>query len=297
MKLEKFQNKYIYLLIIILIIFLVLIYFLFKREKHQAIEFFNTNSTLNKIDNIIDNSVVIVGCARNIETFLDKTIEVIKSIRSCFRDSRVIIYENDSNDKTLEKLQSWALYDDKIDIITEKNVPGLRTQRLSHGRNIVMNKALKYDSELIIVMDLDIINHDLTKDIFLSSFKNFAVNDWAGMFANQTEKYYDLYALRTKDNWMPFDFYDCLKEKSNDWDYCLHSRFKKILPTDAPIDVVSAFGGLGIYKTQFIKNAKYYGGINDKEECEHVSFNKDIIKNGGKLYINPLMLNSSGLSN
>ena len=37
---------------------------------------------------------------------------------------------------------------------------------------------------------------------------------------------------------------------------------------------------------------KYYGGSGTQELCEHVTFNKAITKDGGKIYINPKMINN-----
>jgi glycosyltransferase involved in cell wall biosynthesis len=207
-----------------------------------------------QIDNDkIQSSVVIVGCARNIASKLDKTIEIIKMIKNCFIDYQIIIYENDSTDDTLDKLNKWSKEDNKVEIITEKNVPGLRTQRLSHARNTLMKKALTHNSEFIVSMDLDLVNHNLTKESFMSSFLTDI--DWAAIFANQSEKYYDLWALRSIDNWLNFDCIKCL-HKTKDDDYCRGSRIKKINSNEKPIEVLSAFGGLGIYKTKYLKNAE-----------------------------------------
>lgn len=276
-KLYKNHKTIIFFILLILIIF--------------SIKFFLNYELFTNLDNIL-SSVVIVGCARNISSSLDKTIEIIKMIQSCFKEYHVIIYENDSNDDTLDKLNKWSIEDNKVEIITEKNILGPRTQRLSHGRNILMKKALTYNSEYVVVIDLDIINHDLTKESFMSSFRDDI--DWAGMFANQSEIYYDLWALRSIDDWLNFDCLLCIN-KTKDEEYCLKSRFKKIPRTDQPIEVNSAFGGLGIYKTKYLTNAEYYGGENNKEECEHVKFHEEIRMNKGKLYINPSMINSSGL--
>ncbi len=120
--------------------------------------------------------------------------------------------------------------------------------------------------------------------------------DWAAIFANQSEKYYDLWALRSIDNWLNFDCIKCL-HKTKDDDYCRGSRIKKINSNEKPIEVLSAFGGLGIYKTKYLKNAEYYGGHDNDEECEHVKFHEYIRMNKGKLYINPAMINSNGWAN
>jgi hypothetical protein len=237
------------------------------------------------------SSVVLVGTARSIESHLPKTFETIKMICDCFEKSNVIIYENDSNDKTLEQLQNWAQDKANVEIITEQNVPGLRTHRLAHGRNIIMSKALQLNTEYIVVMDLDDVNNELTKDAFMTSF-NYPNVDWAVMTANQSGKYYDLWALRTYDDWLPFDCWACTK--TDTVDNCVSSRLKHIRPDEPLINVKSAFGGLGIYKTKYLDGCKYDGGKDDFELLEHASFNEGIIKNGGTIYINPKMINSAG---
>jgi hypothetical protein len=66
----------------------------------------------------------------------------------------------------------------------------------------------------------------------------------------------------------------------------------KIPPLSEWIHVESAFGGFGIYKMESIKNLKY-SGVNDTglPICEHVPLNLDIGRAGGKLFINPRLLN------
>lgn len=268
-------------LVLLLLICIVYIYKFLEKNK---------NRNITKLPNV--SSVVLIGTARDIEGFLPTTFKNIQMICDCFKKSNIIIYENDSKDKTLELLQNWSLTKKNVNIISEKNVPGLRTHRLSHGRNIIMDKALALKSDYIVVMDLDNVNDKLTKDAFLSSFK-FPNLDWAVMTANQYKKFYDVWALRTYDDWMPFDYVECIIEK-NDLNYCHRNRVKHIDKNKELISVKSAFSGLGIYKTKYIEKCKYYGGSGTKEICEHVPFNECIIKNGGKIYINPKMINSNG---
>ncbi len=247
----------------------------------------NINKTPKKL-----SSAVIVGTARDIAKFLENSIKKLEMIAGLFEKHQIIIYENDSKDKTLNILNKWEKEKkDKysIKIISEKNVPGLRTHRLSHGRNLLLNEALKFNYEYLIVVDLDDVIQELREDSFLSSF-NYK-DDWAVMCANQKGQYYDLWALRTLDNWLPFDCWNCDKIKK-DRNFCVTSRYKNIPKQKELIEVTSCFGGLAIYKTKYIKNCKYYGGEGNNESCEHVNFNECIkYYNGGKLHINTNMIN------
>jgi hypothetical protein len=60
------------------------------------------------------------------------------------------------------------------------------------------------------------------------------------------------------------------------------------------IEVDSAFGGLGVYKRDVIRLAKYVG-INETggEVCEHVPFHKFLkVNQSANIYINPRLINS-----
>lgn len=234
-------------------------------------------------------SVVIIGCARDIEKHLPVSIQKVENICSLFDESSIIIFENDSTDKTLEILNNWK----KAEVISEKNVKGTRTQRLAYARNKLMEEALKKNAEYIVIVDLDDKCADITNESILSTLNNNHVKDWAMMGANQKDVYYDLWALRTFDSWMPGDYWsrdNCKKDECGDNTKGI--GFKNIPKTDKPIEVKSCFGGLGVYKTKYLNECTYYGGQHGKEVCEHVSFHEGIRKNGGKLYINPEMINS-----
>jgi hypothetical protein len=228
-------------------------------------------------------SVTVVGCAKNIGEYIPNSIKKIEMICSLFEKSKIIIYENDSTDNTLDQLLKWK----NAEIITEKNVKGPRTVRLARGRNILLQKALYYDYEYFVVVDMDDKLSDLTKSAFLSSFDDKKFPNWSMIGSNQRGEYYDLWALRTFDGWMPFDCHECVRKTRNK-NYCITSRLVHIDENSEPIKVKSCFGGLAIYKTKYIKYSKYNGlNSEDQEICEHVQFNEDI----GNIYINPKMIN------
>lgn len=240
---------------------------------------------------MLDYDIIIVGCARNIEKYLYKSLTKINMIKDLFKSAKVFIYENDSTDKTLEILKDWE-NKNIIKLFTEKNVPGKRTERLAHGRNILYNEAMKYNFDLLIVMDLDNVIELLSKEGILSCFD--IKEDWAMLGGNQLGNYYDVWALRTYDDWMPFDWEECYYINKKSKNYCFHSRLKNIPINSNPIKVKSCFGGIAIYKRQYLNNCSYgnglQGDINKYEICEHVPFNACIIRNGGNIYINPKLI-------
>uniref|UniRef100_A0A6C0I607 Nucleotide-diphospho-sugar transferase domain-containing protein n=1 Tax=viral metagenome TaxID=1070528 RepID=A0A6C0I607_9ZZZZ len=293
MKIFNYQKKYNKYIIILLIIIIALLIFLnINYIKNNIYETFNDNN--NDINNIIlPYDVIIVGCARDIESYLPDTKKKLIMIKSLFRSSKNIIYENDSTDKTLDILKEWE-QEQLIQLITEKNIKGIRTERLAYARNILYKEAMKHDFDLLIIVDLDNVIINLTKESIISCFN--LKEDWAMVGANQSGSYYDMFALRTYDDWMPFDCWFCIhnEEKSND--YCLNSRMKNIPKDSEPIKVISCFGGTAIYKKKYLDNCSYGNGLQTVEDitteiCEHVDFNKCITNNGGNIYINPKLIN------
>jgi hypothetical protein len=240
---------------------------------------------------MLNYNIIIVGCARNISKYLDNTLTKINMLKSLFKSTKVFIYENDSTDKTLDILKDW---ENKgiIKLFSEKNVSGKRTERLAHGRNILYNEAMKYNFDLLIVMDLDNVIDLLSEEGILSCFD--IKEDWAMLGGNQIGNYYDLWALRTYDDWMPFDCWECVNINKKSKKYCFYSRFKSIPKNNNPIKVKSCFGGIAIYKRKYLDNCSYGNGLkgdNEKYEiCEHVTFNECIIRNGGNIYINPKLI-------
>ena len=82
-------------------------------------------------------------------------------------------------------------------------------------------------------------------------------------------------------------------EKSRARFAAIHSRMIKIDPEQAPIEVDSAFGGLGIYKKALLESCEY-AGIDQEgiEFCEHVHIHRMMKENGARLFIIPSFLNS-----
>jgi hypothetical protein len=255
--------------ILLLLILLLLILFL--------------NNTIKFTNLQIDYSCIIVGTARDISGYVNSSINTLKRISKLFKYCPIVIYENDSKDDTLEKLKSI----ENITVISEKNVPGNRTTRLAYARNKLHQYSidLNYPFDYYIVCDLDDKISKLTPESILTCFKH---SGWSMMGANQESKYYDIWALRTFDDWCD---HDCWNNKDNK----LSCKFKKISKNDKLIPVKSCFGGTGIYKFKDTIGCVYKSIPQEynPESCEHVSFHEDmVLKHNAKLFINPEMINS-----
>jgi len=120
-----------------------------------------------------------------------------------------------------------------------------------------------------------------------------------GVFANGRPRYYDIWALR-HEIWSPNDCWQAVWFRDPDQDQHrlqisqVFSRMVKIPSWLPPIRVLSAFGGIGIYKLQLAIGARYIGldGLG-RETCEHVAFNTAVGASGGQLYVYPSLVTQS----
>ncbi|MEY4342216.1 MAG: hypothetical protein RL736_6 [Pseudomonadota bacterium] len=243
--------------------------------------------------NNYNSSVVIVGAAKNVEEFLPTIIHKIEMLSNLFLKSKIIIFENDSEDKTADILLNWQKNNNNVNIIIEKNLNSPhRTHNLAYVRNTLLKHALEFNSDYMICIDMDYVNVGLTKEGFLSCFD---INlDWAVLGANQSHVYYDLWTLRTYDDWMPYDCWSCVHIDGKSIDECILQKFHNIPIETPPIKVKSCFGGLALYKTKFLHGCQYNGILNNskwQQQCEHIGLNQGIVANGGNIYINPKMIN------
>lgn len=222
-------------------------------------------------------NVIFAGTCRNVESYIKKILEYVDKCGKKFNSYCLIVYENDSSDKTreiLEKNKKSNYY-----YIFEDNIKeARRTVRLERGRNLIMNKVRELNKDYLIMLDLDNVNK---RGTFVKTIDScFHNEDWDVICANQKRRYYDTYALRYKDL-----TYDCGEKRPVDGKKCGEIEIK--FPRNERIDVDSAFGGIAIYKLSSIPNhCKYNGKYDDGDEkCEHVDFNKCIKDSGKKIVI------------
>lgn len=268
------------------------------------------------------HSALICGLARQCGDAMSKSLQHIEALRKSFSASEVIFVTNDSTDTTENNLREWCKSSPGSVVLSVDGLIGAlpsRTDRIAAARNFYLlelknriSAGLHYD--LVIVIDLDGVNDNLIDGPEFLDALSGPPADWAAVFANQRQAYYDIWALR-HETWCPSD---CWKEvraaahRVSRWaPRGLRGRFNEYaaekakvrfvgirqihIPQDSPpIRVESAFGGIGIYRTSWLSDLWYGGRDNDGNSiCEHVILNQQIHRRGGKLYILPQLLNDT----
>ena len=249
------------------------------------------------------NEILIVGTARNVQSTIEKEILNLSLEFSKILSVKILIVESDSNDETIkvmqelrEKLQNFNF----ISLGSLENQYPDRITRLRHCRNVYINEirhnTLYSDCGLVAVIDLDGINTRLKSENILAAL-NLDLK-WDGIFANQLGPYYDILALRHA-HWNP---QNCSRQIQFLSQYMPWKRAKKIavwdkmirIPATAPpIPVISAFGGLGIYKRWVFESNDYsVDGVDALEEIDHVTLHRKATVQNANFFIIPSLINS-----
>ena len=254
----------------------------------------------NKNNLIKKQSVVIAGCCINVAYFIKRNLFIMDEIGKQFKEYKIVVFENDSKDSTRNILIENKK--DHYDYIFEDNVNiQNRTERIAHCRNKILNHVNTNYSNFnyLLMLDLDdVLSSGKLVETIHTCFL-YKLDQWDAMFANCSDKYYDIYALRKKKYltsccWNNANIMKQLGVPHKDAYATCIDKYIINYPMDSKlISVISAFGGAGLYKLKSIEDAKYVGiepTHLDQQICEHVPFHKNMVDRGCKLYINPTML-------
>lgn len=201
--------------------------------------------------------IVICGCVRNCETYIDKVFENILKIKTICNLKKVVLAYDESSDKTLLKLINLKKNhrDIEIDILINRNkLHSQRTQNISNARNQIMRqlKQVNFKIDYYIMMDFDDV---CALPIDITVLQN-ALNDhekWDCVTFNN-KNYYDFWALSIG----PFK-YSC-------WHWTNPHEIIRLMNThlqkefESTSDYVycdSAFNGFGVYKYDVFKDCVY----------------------------------------
>ncbi len=259
---------------------------------------------------ISKKKVIICGIVRDAEKGLKRNIPVINSLVRQFYDYKVVVFENDSVDKTKEVLLNWQKdAPEHFYIFTEnknemKTIPDSKTvscnpffskKRISKMvalRNQYLDfiKSNHWESDYLVIVDLDVAS--LKLESILSSFNSDIEWDAVTAFGYSLspklrKRYHDTYALT--------EFED---ENNPQTEYkikMLADKYGKLMNKKMWIRVASAFGGLAIYRFEAIKGLRYLLLDNDdprvQVRCEHFSLYQQMKEKGyDRVFINPEMV-------
>ena len=255
------------------------------------------------LDDLIAKQFLVVGLAKNCSKSIKTDITKVQSALKAFKHVQWLVIESDSRDGTVKKLGELEREVENFRFISlgalRKDFP-LRTARIAHCRNRYLDELngnpIYAHIDYVIVADLDGVNDQLTEQALLSCW---ARDDWDVCTANQRGPYYDVWALR-HETWSPNDCwsqYRFLTEHGLSVNESLfaaiHSRMIKIDENLDWIEVDSSFGGLAIYRRKALEGAQYVG-LDDEGEmvCEHVQLHAVIRAHGGRIFINPGLINT-----
>ena len=221
--------------------------------------------------------VVLGGIVRNIEGNIGAIFKFIFQLKQVIPSLEVCLYENNSTDNTKETLKELETHLDYVSVKCE-NYPeefffsfpartykneGCRIHKIAFARNKLLEMINKKESNFIIMMDLD-INILPDVNVIADILQQMNANkDIHVLFANGIQAnghYYDGYEYRSEQ--LPFGP-EILGETF--WSDTHMAKIQnKYEPQGPLIPVISAFGGLAIYRANVIKDCFYSADITDE---------------------------------
>ena len=244
---------------------------------------------------------VFAGVARNCAAWLPSVLANLDRLARLYSEAAFVFVLSDTTDGSLSILEEWLAAGrpgKAIDLGDLEPRLALRTERIAFARNVYLDEiraSAWNDYDHLVVVDLDDV---LAKPVAIEGYEQ--ARGWldsaasrAAAFANATPKYYDIWSLR-HDTWCPADCWHPIwgRPAAESFEAAkfreIFARQIDIPPHLAPIEVRSAFGGLGLYRMPFTRGARYHGvdGLG-RQTSEHVAFNASIGDAGGQLYICP----------
>jgi hypothetical protein len=264
-------------------------------------------------------NIALCFCVRNCGKFLKYIFLNIDKLRMLYPNIYCVFVYDNCTDNSVPLLLSYQHYHKNIIIKTIENTDNNRTVRISKARNeclsIVYNEIPNVDYHIMI--DCDNVNV-MPWDINVLSYYLTKNHDWDCISFNRPN-FYDIWAL----------LFDNYKHHCHGF----HGKAGKIISimkndickklkecTTDSIDVLSAFNGFAMYRTQNFKGCIYDGlyanakhlttneerqntiehfkkhnlnlTINDKyiECCEHIYYHLSALKNGCKIKLSKLNL-------
>jgi hypothetical protein len=224
------------------------------------------------LKNMSNIKILFLGVVKNVADKLDISLKCLKdSIKLLHPDSKVVIYENDSNDTTVNILKSyesnqfsfisenWSadFKSNNFKVKTQSEGLPCRIECISIARNLLINHVKNQLSQFDIVCWIDLDGHTWSiKNLVKTANKYYKDSSWHAIFVqdishkkNESFQYHDLYALRSENMTLApeIDGEEFWKQIQNGIWLNLNQKYK----------VFSAFGGMGFYKPFIFKECQF----------------------------------------
>lgn len=247
------------------------------------------------------DSAVFVGTARDCARWLPDVLENLGRLARLYDRAAFIFAVSDTTDSTAALLRRWTGGERTGRVIDLGDLARrfeLRTERIAFARNAcleqVRNSGLAHYQQLVVADMDDVLAAPVDPASYARAARWLAAApDRGGVFAGAWPRYYDIWALR-HPTWCPHDCWHRIwgRPPSESFEA---AKFREVfarqiaLPRQMPpIEVTSAFGGLGLYRMSHALNARYVGlDPQGRELSEHVGFNEAIGRAGGRLHVFP----------
>lgn len=236
------------------------------------------------------HKVIFTGITRDNSRDIPVMLQAFRNLGEKFADFRVIIFENDSSDNTLQLLQEAANEDSRFRVISHnynlQKRPSIKFLAEIRNKYIEAIFEKEYDDfDIVIMADMD-MKYGVDERGIEDSFAQY--DKWDSVCSNgiftTDGRMYDCFAFRNER--FPHGLNDLPPYKY--WNLYIAQLALIYRPDGDLVPVYSCFGGLAIYKKKFIQGCKY---DSEKEDCEHVHFHKCMKeKNGARMFMNPAQM-------
>jgi len=211
-------------------------------------------------------NIALCFCVRNCEPYLINIFKNIYRLKSSLENIdinikvfSIFVYDN-CNDKSKQLLEIYQKRNNNIIVRTISNPSNHRTERIANARNtclnIVYNELNNIQYHFVIDAD-DICSNKWNINIIIKYLYNFDNDNWDCISFNR-DNYYDIWALMFDDfKHHCFGYGDSSSKVINIMKNCIVNKIRESETNS--IEVLSAFNGFAIYKTDKFKGLHYDG--------------------------------------
>jgi len=267
-------------------------------------------------ERVRSKTVVFGILARNIEYNLSNMISKVEGLGRLFRDYRVVLFENDSQDQTRALLRSWQARNSKVVLldcciegscdchlsVTHPHKTGMRSQeriaKMRRFRERILQFVQQYFSafDYYCVMDSD-LSGGIYLEGFLSTFSDQYPASWDAVFARGVTTLpfspdfylYDGYAFTSRDH----EYADSTNDAQ---EFLLQNQILGKEAVDAEwVACKSGFNGMIIFRMQSILSCSYFHD-HAPFRCEHIDlfYSMEQQRRHINIYFNPSLVMIAG---